>query len=463
MFSSIRARLTGFYLLLLLALFTLLGILLFFSLHRIVYRSIDAGLLVQARALAASIEPGGHDENLNFSDEVMQEYGSPHSGHFFQIRNAEGLTLKKSSSMNDVDFPIPKAGSIQRYMTVLLKGKPVRFVNFYFSPESETGAQKPVIIIQCGQVIDRELDLLHGFTAVLAGSVFLFLCVSGLAGIVLARKALEPVNTMSRTIDLISEMNLSERIDASSDPEELKRIAESFNRTLERLEKSFERQKHFVADASHELRTPLAVILAHSDVMLRKKHTVAEYEEAVTAIRDAAAMMSAIVEKLLTLARMTSDRTELKFEQVALDDIIRQGVKLLSPLAEEKAVGVELFIPESVTVRGDREALMELFVNLIDNSIKYNVAGGHVKISFRQENGYAVIEILDTGIGIASEEIEAVFDRFYRVDKARGGKAVGLGLSISREIARLHQGRIELRSKTGSGTVALIYLPLQSL
>ncbi|GMT46613.1 MAG: hypothetical protein IEMM0007_0179 [bacterium] len=258
----------------------------------------------------------------------------------------------------------------------------------------------------------------------------------------------------------MSESNLSERVNVENIPEELRVLASSFNRTFESLERSFNRQRQFTADASHELRTPLSVILSQSEVMLRKERTAEEYKNALKAIREVAGMMSQIVRKLLAITRLGADKVELKIEDIDPGEIVSESVKLLTPLAEQKGVGINVSVPDRFVVRGDRAALLELFFNIIDNAIKYNVPNGRIDISVKKETDFIISEIKDTGIGIPESDLVRVSDRFYRVDKSRSRDlwGVGLGLSICEEIIKLHEGRIEIESKVGEGTTVSVYL-----
>jgi heavy metal sensor kinase len=268
------------------------------------------------------------------------------------------------------------------------------------------------------------------------------------------------VKEISQAIDKISETNLSERITSNSIPEELKVLASSFNRTFDRLERSFKRQRQFVSDASHELRTPLSVILSQSEIILRRERSAEEYKSGLTAVLEASKLMSNIIQKVLTLARLGTDKVELKMENRDLCAIINEAVGLLRPLATQKGITINVSGDEQHVISGDRVALLELFTNIVDNAIKYNLPQGKIDISIKKEQGFVVTEVKDTGIGIAEKDLDKVFDRFYRVDQSRSKEigGVGLGLSICDEIVKLHGGRIELRSKLDEGTIVTVYL-----
>lgn len=460
MFSSIKAKVVLFYMVVLFVILSILGIFLYFSLSRIVYSSIDSSLLSKAKALVMLVKDSGNETEFNFSDEVMWEYNLPKSRSFFQIRRFDGTIVEKSESVGNLELPFSAHAGETIFQTIQFKGKIVRMVNFYVPAEDQHAIKGSGLIIQCAEGISDQMNLLKTYRIVLSLSVLGIMIISSSGGFLIARKALTPVKEISQAIDRISESNLSERVTLENIPEELKVLTSSFNRTFDRLERSFNRQKQFISDASHELRTPLSVILSQSEIILRRERPAEEYKNVLTTILEASKLMSEIVQKLLTLARLGTDKFELKMEDIDLRKIIYESVKLLSPVAEQKGIIINTLTGEKYTVQGDREALLELFVNIIDNAIKYNVPEGRIDIAFRKGKDFLVTEIKDTGIGIPEKDLDKVFDRFYRVDKSRSKEAggVGLGLSICDEIVKLHGGRIEIKSKPGEGTIVTVYL-----
>jgi len=409
------------------------------------------------------------ETEFSFSDEIMWDYNSTKAKNFFQIRRFDGTTVEKSRSLKNLELPLPSSQNRISYQTIDLNGIPARLVNFRFMDygDDENEKKVPVVqrnasgfIIQCAVNIDEQAALLKNYRLILSFSIFSIMMISAAGGFFIARKALSPIKEISDTIKGISESNLSERITLRNVPKELRGLAVSFNHMFERLEKSFKRQKQFAADASHELRTPLSVVLSQSEVMLRKERDIEEYKNALTAIEEAAGMMSEVVEKLLVLARMTGEKVELKMEAINLSEVIRQEVKIVTPPATQKGIRINLPVYERHVIAGDEAALLELIVNVLDNAIKYNVPDGKIDIAIKKENSFIIIKIKDTGIGISRKDIDKVFDRFYRADKSRSKEVggIGLGLSICEEIAKLHGGRIEIESATGMGTTISIYL-----
>ncbi len=464
MFTSIKSKVILFYMVVLFVTLSLLGIFLYFSLSKIVYHSLDSSLLSRAKAIATLISTDRDETEFNFSDDVMWEYNSPKSNNFFQIRRFNGTTLEKAASLGNLELPF-SAGEIGiAFKTILLGKKPVRLVNFPVpgerDPQNPATLNKQGIIVQCAVNMQDRLYLLKSYGIVLSSSVIFIIVISAAGGFLIAKKALTPIREISQKIDGISESNLSGRVSTESVPKELTVLASSFNRTFDRLEKAFTRQRQFAANASHELRTPLSVILSQSEILLRKERSAREYQNALSIISGAATIMSEIVQKLLALARLSTDTVELTPEAINLGELVRDSARLLRPLAEQKGVSIHMPSVDEAKIIGDRTALLELFSNLIENAIKYNVPGGKIDISFTGEAGYIVTEIRDTGIGIPAADLDKVFDRFYRAGKShlkdRGG--IGLGLSICREIVKLQGGRMQIESIEGEGTRVSVHL-----
>jgi heavy metal sensor kinase len=465
MFSSIKAKIIIFYMAVLLLILSVLGALLYFSFSKIVYDSIDSGLLSKATALATLVSMDAGDKTrFKFSDEITWEYNSPHAKSFFQIRRLDGTTIEKSASLGNRDLPFSTPDWHTSFEFISLGRRPVRLINFYVPIENGelniSENKKNSLVIQCAEDIRYQMKLIERHRITLLFSILSIVIVSASGGLLIAHRALTPIKNISDTIDKISESNLSERISVEDIPQELRILASSFNRTFDRLEMAFIRQKQFAADASHELRTPLSVILSQSEIILRKDRTPGEYRNTLATIKEAATMMSEIVRKLLAIAKLSADKVELRFERINLGDIISESVNLLSPLAEHKGVSIDISPAKPLAVLGDRSLLSELFNNLIGNAIKYNVPHGKIHINLIQEADLIITEIRDTGIGIPENDLAKVFDRFYRVDKSRSRETggAGLGLSICNEIVKLHNGRIEIKSKVDEGSTVSVYL-----
>jgi len=277
----------------------------------------------------------------------------------------------------------------------------------------------------------------------------------------MASRVLKPVERIRQTAQEIGESDLSRRIEVDSE-DELGRLASTLNQMIGRLETAFSRQRQFTADASHELRTPLAIVQAESTLALRKKRTQEDYRKSLELISQETAHMSAIVGKLLYLARTDAGKDQVNFERINLKELLTELSSDVEVLAREKGLEFKLAPLEDLTIEGDKVKLEQLFLNLLENAIRYTPRGGSISASVVREGKTAVIAIKDTGIGILKEHIPHIFERFYRVDKARsraeGG--AGLGLAICQHIAQVHSGKIEVESQVGKGSTFSAFLPL---
>lgn len=292
-------------------------------------------------------------------------------------------------------------------------------------------------------------------TLLLGGVLLTF--AAALGGYALAARALRPIDQMTRAARRISAEDLSARLDLPASDDEVGRLAVTFDEMLGRLDASFQRERQFTANASHELRTPLAAMQAILGVVRAQPRTATEYEAAIDDLAEEADRLRTLVDRLLYLARNDAQRSDVR-QPVELAFLLADIVDSLEPLAEQKGVALALTTPSTLAIRGDSDSLVRLFVNLIDNAIKYT-AQGSVAVSATLDAEWARVAISDTGVGIGAEHLPHLFDRFYRVDAARASHGSGLGLAIARDIARAHGGDITVASQPGQGTTFTVKLP----
>ena len=253
---------------------------------------------------------------------------------------------------------------------------------------------------------------------------------------------------------------LSRRLQSRSKERELEKLAEVLNRTFDRLQEAFEKQRRFIADASHELRTPVSAILAQMELARRKDRTAAEYREAIESSHSAAKRLRDIVDGLLTLARSNADGLPLEVGEVDLGEIVGECLDLVEPLAAEKTVTIHRELAD-IGIEGDPLRLAQVVTNLATNAIRYNRPGGEVRVSLREDGTNAVLTVADSGLGIPPEAIPCVFDRFFRVDPARSSRegGIGLGLAIAKAIVDAHGGTIGCTSEADRGSTCTVRLP----
>ena len=300
----------------------------------------------------------------------------------------------------------------------------------------------------------------------LYAGVPLVLLLTSAGGYFLARKSLSPIASMNQQTRHITAQNLSSRLNVTNPRDELGGLAVTINDLLTRLEESFRQQQRFIADASHELRTPLAVLRSETEVALDKKRSTSEYEESLMLIKDEAERLSRIVEDLSILANQQSEMPAvLMKERLVLNDVVSDCVRAARVLGSRKDLNLQLENANSeLTLSGDDQLLRRMLLNLLDNAVKYTPAGGEIFVELDRHNGNARLVVRDTGIGIPMAEQSNVFDRFYRVDKARSRSlgGAGLGLSIVSWIVEAHDGKITLESMPERGSKFTVELPLDS-
>jgi len=290
---------------------------------------------------------------------------------------------------------------------------------------------------------------------------FLFVTVSGGIGAYwISGIALRPVKEMSGAATLIHATTLSTRLDVAGPQDELKELAEAFDAMLDRLEKAFEQQSRFVADAAHELCTPLATLRINLDVMRRNpRTTLDDYLKLFATVERAVIRLEHLVAALLLLA---TEEQAIVQEDVLLVPLLEEVLSALQPTAESHQITLHLEAEMTASLSGDSHLLAQVFRNLVENGIRYNVAGGSVTMTLNETPVSVTIGVIDTGIGIAPEEQEHIFERFYRVDHSRtrhrGG--AGLGLSIVQHLLSLHNGSIFLANSSPAGSTFLVHLPI---
>ena len=286
--------------------------------------------------------------------------------------------------------------------------------------------------------------------------------VVAVVGLWITKQSLNPLKTFSSRIERITHKTISERINTESQAEEIKGLAKSFNAMLTRLQNAFDIEKRLIADASHELKTPLSVIKTQCDIVLQKDRTKEEYVKALNTIKTVSGTMNKLISDMLSLARLDSGiLSPSNFKATSITDCLEKAVKLVGILAEKKRIKISTTFTENINILGDKNTLTEAFLNIIENAVRYNSTGGIVEISVSKNRNQARIEIKDNGPGIKEQDLERIFDRFYRVDTSRSTDGTGLGLSIAKAIIHAHNGKIEVKSKIDKGSCFIVILPVE--
>ncbi len=310
------------------------------------------------------------------------------------------------------------------------------------------------------QVNERTLRNLRNFSLGALAALF----VASLAvGWVIAGRVLAPIAHITQVAREIQAAELSRRIELDGPDDELKRLADTFDSMLARLDVAFASQRRFVADASHELRTPLAIIKTNLELALTDEDGTDESRaRAAAVIERAIDRMARLTDDLLALARL--DAPAAGREPVPLVQVVADARDEFAAAAAARNVALEAADGPGWVVSGDRDVLKRAVVNLLDNAVRVAPPGSSVRLDHGEEDGWAWLAVSDEGPGIAPEHLESIFDRFWRADEARtrpdGGS--GLGLAIVRQIAEAHGGSIEVHSQTGEGATFVLRLPLRA-
>jgi heavy metal sensor kinase len=269
---------------------------------------------------------------------------------------------------------------------------------------------------------------------------------------------------MTETARRISAEHLNRQVQGSGAGDELDRLAQTLNDMLGRLNVAFQEVRQFSADASHELQTPLTVLKGEIEVGLRSPRRPEEYQAILRSALEETDRIARLVEGLLLLSRSDTGVLRMDRRSVNLKNLIEEVIQEVRSLAELHSVELRIGPTELAQVQGDPDHLRRLLRNLVDNGIKYTPSGGSVEISLRRDEEFAILRVSDTGMGIAKEDQEKVFRRFYRTAAARAQSesGAGLGLAISRSIVEAHGGRIEVQSAVGKGSLFTVSLPLSS-
>jgi heavy metal sensor kinase len=458
---SIKFRFTIWYLLVLAVLLIALSAGVYFYLSRSLYRNLDDSLELRSTqlrsipAILESITQGEFQEELG---EIVILYF--YSGGQLVEVSPRGISIPLPHEF--ISQAIAGTSLFTTIPTADGEGLRLLAVPINISiPGPPPGIQPATLVIaRSTKQIDQALA---GLVRTLIIAVPLALALAAAGGIFLARRALKPVDKIAQTAREIGESDLSQRINVNT-KDELGRLAATLNEMIGRLEKAFQRQKQFTSDASHELRTPLSIIEAESTLALQKERPPSDYQQSLETISQESRQMSSLIDQLLTLARADAGKEQWNFTEVNLGKLISNFSTDVEVLCQEKGLSFQLGQPQDLVVKGDEARLRELFMNLLDNAIRYTPAPGTVSVSLRREGQMAIVSITDNGIGIPAEDIPFIFERFYRVGKSRsraeGGS--GLGLAICRHIAEAHGGKIEMESQVGAGSTFSVWLPLQS-
>lgn len=427
--------------------------------RRSVNSTVDEQLHDRMNAVRTAIDETLRNGNLGgLHNELDEDSELRPESDLLQVSDSNGTWVYQSAAIKRYDLPQRIGGQdARRAVTFLAAGAPLRVL------ATNLWVQGRLYRVQVATRMDEFYEALDRFERRLAMFTPLVLLLAALAGYWTSRRALAPVDAITKSAQRIGIENLTSRLDVPATGDELERLSETLNEMLDRVEFSIKKTSRFTADASHELRTPVTVMRTRAELALRHARTADEYREIIGQLHTELVETSCLIEKLMLLARADAGANSLKFNEVDFASVVRTVLVDSAPLSKAKGITLSADIAQQpVLVRGDAQLLARLCLVLLDNALKYTPAPGQVSISLALSNGFAVLNVCDSGIGIAGEDLPHVFDRFYRADQARSRESggAGLGLAIGRWIADAHGGSISATSHEGAGASFEVRLPL---
>ncbi len=451
----IRWRLTLWYMLSFSAILLLLTGFLYWQVQRSLLAQIDSGLQLAATQALVNIDKDNGRlafQNLENSPELSRRL-SDDIGIF--LLSPAGSVWQQLGHDTEIPPLTPTGG-----LHTLNDGDD----SWRIYGEIISLSGQPVGWLMVAQSLEPVTTTLLALTFRMLWALPLALLLAGAGGYFLAGRALQPIDDITRTAQAIHASDLNRRISYTGPADEVGRLAATFDAMLDRLQAAFIRERRFTGDAAHELRTPLAALKGRIGVTLSQQRQPQQYVETLREMEGQVDRLIRLSNDLLFMARLDQGQMAQSMECIDVAHLIGAVVDQVRPLAVVKAISLTETVPAGLMLQGDMDLLIRLFLNLLDNAVKYTSKNGRVIVSAAQDKTDLRITIADTGPGIAPEHLPYLFERFYRAETARsrmegdtGGG--GLGLAIAYEIARAHGGQLYVDSQLGQGTTFTVLFP----
>lgn len=488
-FKSIRFKIILWYTLFLTVTLCTFSVILYEGFNKILYDDFDDLLSSRAEGVADSIAAYWHAHRINMPSVKagMDVADSIDQGKFVEAANSwitekrkdpelmslfvrildrQGYCLVASKSMprleqlDKEDFGDIVAGedSFDIVHGESAEGKLMRFRVYSkpVSPEKDT-----VYVVQVAGPARLVHLALWNLRLILFVLLPITVILAAIPGVILVRLTLRPVDRMVGTLKQITAENLKLKIHIPDTKDEIKRLADTFNDMIERLERSFSSQQRFIRDISRELETPVRVLKEELEAALEKEPSEREYRALVIKALKSAGSFSSTIENLMLLSQSGPSQALLEIRKMSVAKLVEKAFNEMKVDADEKDITTTFFCDGDVRIDGDKEQLLQLFSNLMDNAVRYTHRKGKISVAVKRSGGNAVVTVSDTGIGIPEDEIPYIFDRFYQVARPRGVRSgFGLGLSSAKAIADAHKGSIAVESEPGKGSVFTVTLPM---
>lgn len=457
---NIRLRLTLWYTAIFSIILVIFSLVVYVGLTRSLMNSVDNHLQREVGEILGNLHFEADDDEHG----VELSY-SPEEGVYWRVIDAQGQPLIDPGHFEGASFKasLTNMNNATLENAQLVDDTPIRLYTAPFVIENRGSG-----LVQVAESYRHIQDVQRQLIALLGIGIPLTLLASSAGGWFLAASALDPIDRITRAARQISARDLHQRLKMDLPNDEVGRLAATFDQMLARLEDAFEQQKRFIADASHEMKTPLTILKGDVEVALARPRSPETYQETLENVNQTTDQLIALVQELLLLARADNQQSVLKLDYFNLAEMLTEQTASFMPKATKEEISLNVDVPGVLVIEGDRNKLSRLFMNLIDNALKYSRSGDTVMVNAAITNGQACVTIADTGPGIGPEHLPHLFDRFYRVDKARSRvsangqtSGAGLGLSIVQWLAQAHGGRVEVDSTIDQGTTFTVWLPLK--
>ncbi len=433
---KISTKITLLYLVLSVLLLSALIPTLYFVVENSLKESLSGNMQISGNAVANAVR---EENGKIFVDQAALERDAVKPGVYIQVADDTGEILYRSRDAEWIFEMAEMEKNAEKEWSYLTQSKTI----------NEYTVQIQIL----GNIYFN--DFLNDFSWMLLLLVPCYMLLAAIGSKILAKRALRPVRQITETAKKISGGDLSERIDGITSDDEVGELADTFNKMLEELEVSFQRERQFTSDASHELRTPMTVITACTEDALHTEDPAIRTEN-IRVIQKENQRMTKMLSQLLMLSRGYEGRYHFQPESLGLYDMVESVCESLAVMTEAKSIQIHNKIPEDYMIYADQSLCTQLLVNLIENAIKYGRQEGNIWITLEKEDTQHQLCVKDDGIGISEEDLPKIFERFYRADKARDRKGSGLGLSIVKWIVTLHGWDIYAESKLGEGTKMIV-------
>jgi len=473
--KSFRAQIRSSTLALIIAVLVVFSVLVYWGLTTLLQRFVDGRLLGLAETLTNVIEQKPEllstlkeeivlQKSERLGDERNEDLGEV--SHSIQVLALDGTVLWKAEDV--LRGPPLSAAVLNRGMTgeivyesvYTTAGKKLRRI---VMPIHEEGKIRYLLQAEASLVLKQLI--LRDLIVLLVLSSIAMIIVSWFGSDWLARKTVKAIDALSRTAEAVSESSFNDRVNMDVPFDEFQRLARAFNAMLDRLQKGYDLQRHFVDYAAHEMQTPLTVLQGNLEVALQRVRTAEDYREVLVSNLKQVERLIRLTKSLLTLARFASDRPPVHLAPVKLEPLLRELIEDLTLIAADRNIRLSLDSEAVPVVLGDELRLKELVINLLDNALRYTESGGAITVRLRTSGDVVTVAVQDTGQGIGSEHLPHLFERFYRANtgRARNSDGTGLGLPIVKEIAAAHNGMITVESEVDKGSIFTLTLHAMKL